>query len=78
MSLDSNADLIIELWSRLKPHIPQKERLEVADLLVNVFDDHGACDGLEDQAGLDKELNAAVKSYYSIDEEIEDDDDDSY
>ena len=78
MLTDNNVDLIVDLWSRLKSHVPVKERLEVADLIVNVFNDHGMADGLEEEEGLDKELKAAVKSYYSDDDEDDEEDDDPY
>lgn len=74
MLTDNNVDLIVDLWSRLKSHLPVKERLEVADLIVSVFNDHDMADGLEDEEGLDKELRAAVKSYYGEGDEDEDDD----
>jgi hypothetical protein len=76
--LHENNELIIDLWSRLKAHIPAKERLEVADLIVSVFDEYGLADGLETEIGLDKELKAAVHSYYGYSAEEDEDDSSEY
>lgn len=76
--MQHEVELIIELWARLKPIIPQKERIDGADRMVAVFDEHGMADGLEDSVDLlDAYLSAAVKSRYGLDSE-EDEDDDYY
>ena len=79
--IDQNHELLMELWARLKSHIPPKERLEVADILVIVFDEFSLIgDELLDE-DLDKELRAAVRSHLSDLSEDEDesyDDDDSF
>ena len=36
--VNDNHELLLELWARIKSHIQPKERLEVADILVIVFD----------------------------------------
>lgn len=70
----------MELWARLKSHIPPKERLEVADILVVVFDEFGKVDDDLLDEDLDKELRAAVRSHlgdpldYEEDESYENDD----
>jgi hypothetical protein len=75
--MQPDVDLITELWARLKPFVPQKERLDVADAIVAVFDEHGYADGLEEAVDtLDRPLGAAVKSLYGVDEYEEDEDDD--
>lgn len=75
---NENHELLIELWSRLRSHISPKERLEVADTMVVVFDDFGLIEDSILEEDLDKELRAAVRSYFepSVDEfEYEDFDD---
>jgi hypothetical protein len=73
--INENNELIMELWSRLKSHIPPKERLEVADLIVVIFDEFGMADDLIDEADdLDRELRAAVRSHFGDDPTEEDDD----
>jgi len=66
-------DFIVDLWARLKPIIPAKERLDAADALVAVCDEYGYADGLEKIADLDRELRAAVQTYFGDYEEDEDD-----
>lgn len=79
--ITENHELLIELWARIKSHIPPKERLEVADIFVVVFDEFGLVeDSLLDE-DLDKELRAAARSHLSdLDAEEDEgyDDDDDY
>lgn len=65
----------MELWSRLKAHIPPKERLEVADILIIVFDEFGLVSDEILEEDLDKEILAAVKSHLvePFDEDEQDD-----
>ena len=74
--MNNDLDMIVDLWSRLKPILSKKDRLEAADVIVAVMDEHGYADGLEDEQSLDKDLLAAVKSHYGVD--LEDDDVDEY
>ena len=74
--INENSELILELWARIKSHIPPKERLEVADILIIVFDEFGKVDDDILDEDLDKELRAAVKSH--IGDPLEEDEDDSY
>ena len=73
-------ELLIEMWSRIKPHVPAKERLEVADKMVVLFDEYGFIDETLLNEELDRELRAAAKSHLAsqVEEEIDDDDYDSY
>jgi hypothetical protein len=74
--INENHELLMELWSRLKSHIQPKERLEVADILIIVFDEFGLLDNELLDEDLDKELRAAARSLLvDIDDENEDDDD---
>lgn len=69
----------MELWARVKSHIPPKERLEVADIFVVVFDEFGLVDEDLLDEDLDRELRAAARSHLSsFDEEVEEDEDDTY
>lgn len=72
--INQNHELIMELWARIKSHIPPKERLEVADILVVVFDEFSLVDDELLEEDLDKELRAAARSHLS--EITEDDDED--
>ena len=62
--LSDNTDLIVELWSRIKSHVPHKERIDVAEAIVEVFDEYGMADGLDEVHDLDKEMSIAVKDYF--------------
>lgn len=71
--VNDNHELLLELWARIKSHVAPKERLEVADILVIVFDEFGLVeDSLLDE-DLDKELRAAARSNLSEFSEDEDD-----
>jgi hypothetical protein len=78
--VNDNHELLIELWSRIKSHVAPKERLEVADILVVVFDEFGLIDDELLDEDLDKEMRAAVRSHLVDLEEEEDDtyEDDSF
>jgi hypothetical protein len=74
--VNSNNELLLELWARIKSHISPKERLEVADILVVVFDEFGLVDEDLLDEDLDRELRAAARSHLSeVNEDIEDDND---
>ena len=76
--INENNELIIELWSRIKSHIAPKERLEVADILVVVFDEFGKVDDDLMDEDLDKELRAAVRSHVGDPLDADEDTDDEY
>lgn len=62
---NENHELLLELWVRIKSHIVPKERLEVADILMVVFDEFGLVDDDLLDEDLDKEMLAAAKSHLS-------------
>lgn len=66
-------DFIVDLWSQIKHLIPAKDRLDAADAIIRITDEYGHADGIELREDLDKELMAAVKSYYGSDDDYEDD-----
>jgi len=70
--VNDNHELLLELWSRIKSHIAPKERLEVADILVVVFDEFGLVEDDLLEQDLDKEMRAAARSHLSVDEYNED------
>jgi hypothetical protein len=65
-------DFIIEVWSRLKPLIPAKDRLDGADAVVAVCDEFGILEELEHHEHLDNELTAALRT--QLEEEYPDED----
>lgn len=78
---NDNHELLLELWARIKSHVAPKERLEVADIFVVVFDEFSLVDESLLDEDLDKELRAAARSHLSevtSDEDEEYDDENSY
>jgi hypothetical protein len=76
--VNDNHELLLEIWSRIKSHIPPKERLEVADTLMVVFDEFGLVEESLLDEELDKEMRAAARSHLSAAAEEFEDDDDSF
>jgi hypothetical protein len=70
--INDNHELLLELWTRIKSHIAPKERLEVADIIVVVFDEFGLVENDLLEQDLDKEMRAAARSHLSEDEFNED------
>lgn len=73
--VNDNHELLLELWARIKSHVAPKERLEVADILVVVFDEFSMVDENLLDEDLDKELRAAARSHLS---EVNEDEDEEY
>lgn len=76
--VNENHELIMELWARIKSHIPPKERLEVADILVVVFDEFSLVDEELLDEDLDRELRAAARSHLASVPDDDDEEDDDY
>lgn len=79
--VNTNHELMLELWARIKSHVAPKERLEVADIFVVVFDEFGLIEDELLDEDLDKEMRAAARSHLSDpDEELDEsyDDESSY
>ena len=80
--VNDNHELLMELWARIKSHVHPKERLEVADIFVGVFDEFNLLEEGLLEEDLDKELRAAARSHLAHSEEIEEDgegeDDDAF
>lgn len=71
--VNENHELLIEVWGRIKSHVAPKERLEVADILVVVFDEFGLIDSNLLDEDLDKELRAAARTSL-VDPDMEEED----
>jgi len=69
--VNENHELLLELWSRIKSHVQPKERLEVADIMVVVFDEFGLLEDDFLHEDLDKELHAAAISHLSSSDDLE-------
>jgi hypothetical protein len=73
--VNDNNELLLELWARIKSHVAPKERLEVADIFVAVFDEFGLVTESLLSEELDKELSAAARSHLAEFNEDESDED---
>lgn len=71
-------EFIIELWSRIKPLVQSKDRLDAADAIVAVCDEFGYLDELGNHADLDRELQAAIKTQLEEEYDYDDDEDGEY
>jgi len=73
--MDENHELLLEIWSRIKSHIQPKERLEIADILIVVFDEYSLISKEVLDEDLDKELRAAARTHFA---DLHDDEDESF
>lgn len=70
-------EFVVDLWSRVKPFVSSKDRLEVAEAVVSVFDEYGFADGLDTTTDCDSVLQKAIDAYFG-DEDAFDDNEDMY
>ena len=72
MSLETA--LLGDVWDAVKPYVPKKEQMEVAESLLSLFDDAVGLDDLVNYRDeFDPTLKAAVVAYLK---DLDDDDDD--
>jgi|TARA_X000000950_G_scaffold235159_1_gene285469 hypothetical protein len=65
-------ETVFELWERIKPCIPAKDKLEVAEIFIKVADEAGVLkEDIEDLVSQDKILEEAFDRYYEDDYEEE-------
>tara|TARA_B100000963_G_C22420817_1_gene577536 strand:+ start:211 stop:438 length:228 start_codon:yes stop_codon:yes gene_type:complete len=65
-------ETLFELWERIKPCIPAKEKLEVAEIFIKTADESGMLkEDIEDLVSQDKILEEAFDRYYADDFEEE-------
>jgi len=75
MSLETS--LLGDVWDTVKPYIPKKEQMEVAESLLRLFDDAVGLDDLETfKHEFDATLKAAMVAH--LGDQDDDDDDDEY
>ena len=70
----SDIDGIQDLWLSVKGYIPKKDRLDAADAFVIILDEYGVTDGIEYEEFIDPDLKVALVSYYGLDENEDDED----
>ena len=63
-------ETVFELWEKIKPCIPAKDKLEVAEIFIKTADEAGVLkEDIEDLVSQDKILEEAFDRYYEDDEE---------
>ena len=74
--------LLSESWELVKPHIPAKDRLHVADSMLRLFDESIDISEIEVyKHEFDKVMKTAIISYYDdegLDDEFDDEDGDEW
>jgi hypothetical protein len=71
--------LLIEVWDKIKSHIPKKDKLFIAEDIVRLFDEHVELIDAEHELNeLDGSLKAAIISHYDIGLDEEDEEDEEY
>jgi hypothetical protein len=69
--------LMYEVWDNIKSTIPQKERLQVAESMVRIFDEHVDISEVENNLNeFDTIMKTAIVSHFDIGLEEEDEDED--
>ncbi len=72
--MDINPDVIVEMWSVLRPYIPQKERADAAYSIIDFYDTNSDIEELRDCDILDSHLAKALSDYLEDDDDDEEDD----
>lgn len=67
-------EFVIELWAGIKPYVSKGDRENAAISVVSTCDMFGLADGLETAVDIDKDLKAAVKAHFGVedDEDLDD------
>lgn len=69
--------LLDELWDAVKSHIQKKDRPEVAETILRMFDEHLKIDDIDVYKNeFDTSMKAAIVSYFDYLEDSDDEDDD--
>lgn len=64
---------INDVFDIIKAHTPVKEHQIVADLFINVLDEHGFAECLQNETDMERELKVALFSHFEIEDEEFDD-----
>jgi hypothetical protein len=76
MLMSPEVALLDEMWDALKPHIQKKDRLEIAEMIVRMFDEHLNIEDIEVYKNeFDSVMKAAIVSHFDYLEDAEEDED---
>lgn len=74
--MNPDISLLLELWDGMKTYIPVKDRIQAAEHLVSLTDEHLDLAELEDYLEMfDAVMKAAIKSHYGYEDDDEDSED---
>tara|TARA_A100001391_G_scaffold205176_1_gene203965 strand:- start:1445 stop:1678 length:234 start_codon:yes stop_codon:yes gene_type:complete len=69
--------LLHDTWESIKHHVPKKERLNIAEVLIRTFDDNVNISEVEDHINeFDSVMKAAIVSHFDIGLDEDEDDED--
>lgn len=74
--MNPDISFLHELWDNIKPLVPKKERLPVAEAVIRSFDDHADIESIEDHLNeFDTTMKAAIISHFDLLEDDDEEDD---
>lgn len=74
--MNPDISFLHDLWDGIKAFVPKKERLQVAETVVRIFDDNADIESVEDSINeFDSVMKAALIAHFDIGLDEEDDDD---
>lgn len=75
--MNPDISFLHDLWDGIKAHIPKKDRLQVAEAVVRVFDENADIGAIEESLNeFDAAMKTALMEHFGIGLEDEDEDDD--
>lgn len=77
--MSPEVSLLCELWDKVSPFIPKKDRVDVAEEVLRTFDDHIDISEAEEHYNtFDNVMKAALVSHFDIGLDDEDDEDEDF
>lgn len=75
--MNPDISFLHDLWDSVKAFIPKKERIQVAESIVRVFDDNADIESVEDSLNeFDSVMKTALVAHFDIGLEEDDDEED--
>jgi hypothetical protein len=79
MPMSPELALLHDVWDTVKPHVQKKDRLDVADSMLRMFEEHLSLDDIEVYKNdFDSVMKAAIASYFDYLDDDDDESDDDY
>lgn len=72
--MNPDINFLVEMWDSVKTYIPKKDRIQAAEHLVTVCDEHLDISESADYLDMfDSIMKSAIKGHFSFDEEDDED-----